>query len=447
MNELIVFPTELSLRRYQQARALEMGWVDASGHITFARLRKLCLPYAKLKGRSPSGAKELLLRKQVVEVARGHFIDGGPLGELSESALGDVLQKLVTELASLPEETARIVDWMLSRSDKHKLYQLGMLFSVWRATLQQEGFVDSLDANTAILRLLKGNRENWPPLLRDAKKLTFRSVRWFNPFEESCVVALNQKLKLRIESALPPAHAEAVEDRLGQRIHSEIMGQPWAIWAEDLGDALAVDSPDVLQLADSDRIAFSRSAGAYGEIEDLARRICWSLETIPANRIALVVPNIGTVQDIVPHVFARFQIPYYFRRGRPVLSSPCVKAFLAWIAFPLTAARDELIDLVRNPAIQFEDREETVQTLSKLPPRLDPNYLSYFQDMETLSGRQTGCGYPLRAHRRTRGSFQHRSPRRSGRRTRRIWRTGDAPARADRPARRAAGERHRPSAR
>ncbi len=371
-RELIVFPTELSLRRYQQEQALERGWVDASGHTTFARLRKLCLPYAKLKGRPLGAVKELLLRKQVVEVARGHFVDGGPLGELSEAALADVLDKLVAELATLPEEIARIIDWMLSRSPKHKLYQLGMLFSVWRATLQQEGFCDALDVNTAVLRLLKGKRELWPPLLRDTKKLTFRSVRWFNPFEESCVIALNQKLKLRIESALPPAHAEAAADKLGQKIRSEIMAEPWAVWTEDLGDALAVDSPDVLQLDDAARISFSRSAGAYGEIEDLARRICWNLKTLPAHRIALVVPNIGTVQDIIPHVFSRFQVPYYFRRGRPVLSSPCVKAFFAWLAFPLCAERDVFIDLIRNPAIHFDNREATVAQLLKMPPRIDP---------------------------------------------------------------------------
>ena len=412
-RELIVFPTELSLRRFQQEQALEEGFVDASGHTTFARMRRLCLPCTKLKKKQLGAAKELLMRKQVVEVARGHFVDGGPLGELSEAALADVLQKLVTELASLPEETGRIVDWMLSRSRTHKLYQLGMLFSVWRATLQQEGFADPLDANSAILKLLKGNRQNWPPLLRDAKKITFRSVRWFNPFEESCVVALNQKLKVRVESALPPAHAEKAEDRLGQQIRSEIMGQPWAIWAEDLGDALAVDSPDLLQFGDVGRISFSRSAGAYGEIEDLARRICWHLETtegsvrefrnsripgltpnltpnLPANRIALVVPNIGTVQDIIPHVFGRFQIPYYFRRGRPVLSSPCVKAFLAWLAFPLQAKRDDLIDLIRNPAICFDDREEAVEELirKKTPPRVDLKSVPYFQGLETCSGNR-----------------------------------------------------------
>lgn len=389
-RELIVFPTELSLRRYQQEQALATGWVDASGHTTFARMRKLCLPYAKLKGRRLSPAKELLMRKQVVEVARGHFVEGGPLGSLSEAALADVLEQLISELAALPEETSRIVDWLLHRSPKHKLYQLGILFSVWRATLQQDGFVDALDVNSAILKLLKGNRLNWPPLLRDAKMLIFRSVRWFNPFEESCVVALNQKLKLSIESALPPAHAEKSADRLGQQIRTEIMGQPWAVWTEDLGDALAVDSSDVLQLADAGRISFSRSAGAYGEIEDLARRICWNIQNkgVPPNRIALVVPNVGTVQDIIPHVFGRFQIPYFFRRGRPVLSSPCVKAFLAWLAFPLNAARDDLIDLIRNPAIRFDDREETVAQLlkKKTPPRIDPKSVSYFQGLETCSG-------------------------------------------------------------
>ncbi|MEN7972905.1 MAG: PD-(D/E)XK nuclease family protein [Verrucomicrobiota bacterium] len=399
MFELIVFPTELALRRFQQNEALKRGWVDASGHTTFARLRKLCLPYANLKGKLPGPARELLLRRQVVEVARGHFVDGGPLGELSEAALADVLEKLVAELASLPLECDRVVDWLLQRSPKHKLYQLGILYSVWRATIQQEGFADQRDVNSAILRLLKGNRQSWPPLLRNAKKLTFRSVRWFNPFEESCVSALNQKMKMRVESALPPAHAEAAADRLGQQIRSEIMAEPWAVWAEDLGDALAVDSPDVLQLSDAGRISFSRSAGTYGEIEDLARCICWNLqskikhedskgtklrdlcvlseagvketEEVPANRIALVVPNIGAVQDIVPHVFSRFQIPYYFRRGRPVLSSPCVKAFFAWLSFPLRPERDRLIDLVRNPAIRFDDREGPVEGLLKMPPLLD----------------------------------------------------------------------------
>ena len=393
MAELIVFPTELALRRYQQDQALKHGWVDASGHTTFARLRRLCLPCVRLKGRPMNPAEHLLMRRQVVEVAHGHFAGQGTLGTLSDAALADVLDQLIRELASLPGETARIIDWMLDRPRYHKLHQLGTLFSVWRAVIKQEGLVDALDINMALLRLLKSGRQHWPPLLRDARRLTFRSVRWFNPLEEACVLALNQKMKIRIESALPPAHAEASADRLGQRIHSEIMAQPWAMWTEDLGDALAVDHPDVLQLDDTGRIGFSRSSGAYGEIEDLARRICRQLETepIPPSRIALVVPNIGAVQDIIPHVFSRFRIPYYFRRGRPVLSSPCVKAFLAWLSFPQRPERDILIDLVRNPAIHFENREGYVDKLIQAPPRIDLNAIPYFNGLEACSGKKAAA--------------------------------------------------------
>lgn len=390
--ELMVFPTELAMRQYQQKQALKNGWVDASGHTSFARIRKRCIPYANLKARPISGAKEMLLRRQVVDVARGHFSGQGSLAKLSASALEEVIDQLLAELSMLPDESTRIVNWMLDHPRHHKLYELGTLFSIWRVVLKQEGYADRINVNLAILKLLRGDRDHWPPFLRDARRVTFRSVRWFNPFEEACVTALNHTLKVQVESALPPAHAEAAADRMGLQIRSDSMAQPWADWTEDLGDALAVDSPDVLQQSDSCRIDFSRSAGAYGEIEDLARRICWNLETkeMPANRIALVVANVGTVQDIIPHVFSRFRIPYFFRRGRPVLSSPCVKAFLAWLSFPLRPERDTLMDLIRNPAIRMEQREEAVEELLKkqTPPRINLQKIPWLNVPSTCSGHQ-----------------------------------------------------------
>ncbi|QBG48180.1 hypothetical protein EGM51_12550 [Verrucomicrobia bacterium S94] len=372
VHELIVFPTELALRRFQQQEALKSGFVDASGHTTFSRLRKICLPYASIKGTPMEAVQQLLLQRQVVEVAFGHFTGQGALGKLSANALAEVLEKLITELASLPADAQEIINWLLGQRKGSRLYQLGTLASIWRATLQQEGVVDAIGVNGAILKLLRGNRNKWPPILRDCSRLTFRSVRWFNPFEEQCVSALNQKLKISVESALPHAHAEAAADRLGQKIQAEIMAEPWAMWTEDLGDALAVNSPEILSLSDVSRISFSRSAGTYGEIEDLARRICWNLQTlhIPANRIALVVPNIGQVQDVVPNVFSRFQIPYFFRRGRPVLSSAVVKSFMAWLAFPLRPERNIMLDLVRNPVLAFDDREAETERLLREPPRL-----------------------------------------------------------------------------
>lgn len=58
-KELIVFPTELALRRFQQEAALEHGWVDASCHTTFPRLRQQCLSYAHIKGSRMDAAQEL----------------------------------------------------------------------------------------------------------------------------------------------------------------------------------------------------------------------------------------------------------------------------------------------------------------------------------------------------------------------------------------------------
>ena len=90
------------------------------------------------------------------------------------------------------------------------------------------------------------------------------------------------------------------------------------------GDALAVNDAALLQLEHIEHTGFSRSSGAYGEIEDLARRIGWYLQhgETSSERIALVVPNVSTVQDIIPHVFSRFRIPYFFPAGpsRAVLS-------------------------------------------------------------------------------------------------------------------------------
>lgn len=358
------------MRRFQQEQALKRGGLETSGHTTFAALYRLCRPYAPLKGRPMSPAQELLIRRETADIAAGHFDEQPALGRLSVHALAGVLQQLVAELSALPESAAAILDWLTGHREGTRLHQLGRLGNLWRVRVSDCGYADRIDVNRAVLHLLRGARENWPPRLRDAESITFRAVRWLDPFEETCVAVLSSRLRVQIESALPPAHAEQSEDRLGQRIRSGLMAEPWAIWTEDLGDALAVDSASLLQPEDAARIQFSRSAGSYGEIEDLARRICRHLENgaMPPDRIALVVPDIGAVQDIIPHVFSRFRIPYYFRRGRPVLSSPCVKALLAWLTFPLRPERDVLIDLVRNPALRFERREEESARLLKSPP-------------------------------------------------------------------------------
>ena len=100
------------------------------------------------------------------------------------------------------------------------------------------------------------------------------------------------------------------------------------------------------------------------------------------------MPNLSLVQDLIPHVFNRFKLPYYFRRGRPVLSSPVVKAFISWLSFPLEGERDRLIDLIRHPALRMEDREKKVTELVDQfsSPQLDGFALEWFQGTESMQG-------------------------------------------------------------
>ena len=78
-----------------------------------------------------------------------------------------------------------------------------------------------------------------------------------------------------------------------------------------------------------EHIDFSCSINAYGEIEDIARRIRWYIEhcNYCFHEIAIYTPSLSLVDDIIPHVFERFDLSYYYDRGRPALSSPIVKLF------------------------------------------------------------------------------------------------------------------------
>ena len=171
--------------------------------------------------------------------------------------------------------------------------------------------------------------------------IVFRDIRFFSPFEEEVVLLLKHHFQVSVQSSLPPSYYEANSEILCQRIICEDQTNYWVDWIEDISDALIMNNPEILSHQDHSLLDFSHSAGTYGEIEDLARRIIWYMEkkNTPSYSFAIVVPNLSIVQDIIPHVFSRFGLEYYFRRGRPALSSPCIKAFIGWISFPLNAER------------------------------------------------------------------------------------------------------------
>jgi RecB family exonuclease len=380
-ESLTVFPTELAKRRTERRLVLEYGVLDSSRLFTQKKLMDLCERAARrtglLKGRSPGTAETRLLLEGAAESVR--FVPGQPLARLSSGALADLLKQAIEIFAVFSENEATLVRWLTAHEPEHKLHGIGQLLMAWRALCTKMDLADRFTVNTALLRLVAFG--DLPCELENG--ITFRAVRWFNPFEERFTAALKTRLgseNVQIISVLPGAHAEVAEDRLCAAVRSELERgneEEWKPWLEDFADAFEADDSNILETDSRERVSFFVSAHPYGEIEDAARRITHEIESGTApDEIALILRDLSPYTDIVPDVFQRFGIPYHFRRGTPAAAHPPVKALLALLAFPQTFSRDRLCDLLLMSVIQWpglddETRQTLVQEIRlKEPPRL-----------------------------------------------------------------------------
>ncbi|MDH3346205.1 MAG: hypothetical protein OEL75_03375, partial [Kiritimatiellaceae bacterium] len=374
---LTIFPTELAKRRMERCLVMETGALDTSRLFTQKKLMVLCERAARragiLTGRTPGGAELRLLQKQAVDQIR--FASGQPLKKLSTLARADLLVQLIGTLAFLANDGKAVTEWLLAHEPEHKLHGLGQLLNAWQTLCKAEQIADRFAVNTALLQLIQ--QGELPPELHGT--IHFRAVRWFNPFEERFVAALKTRLgskQVQVFSVLPPAHADLAEDRLCAAVRSELgSADEWQAWVEDFADAYEANDSNILEADSKDRVTFFISSNPYGEIEDTARRIAADIEQgIAPDDIALILRDLSPVTDIIPNVFQRFGIPYYFRRGTPAAACPPVKALLALLAFPQTRSRDRLCDLLQQPGIQWpnvKNRNELVQQIRKFdPPRL-----------------------------------------------------------------------------
>ena len=395
---LTIFPTELAKRRAERNAVLEAGAIDTSRLFTQKKLLDTCERAARkaglLCGRIPGTAEMRLLLEKTAGTVR--FASRQPIARLSPAARADLLKLLIEKLAFLAEDSQAVAEWLLAHEPEHKLHGLGQLLDAWRAQCANMGLADRFTINTALLQLIENG--DLPPELNS--KIHFRAVRWFNPFEERLVAALKTRLgpeQAQIFSVLPGEHAQAAGDRLCARVREELGSEEeWKQWTEDFADAYEADDSNILEENSRDRVSLFVSAHPYGEIEDAARRIAAEIErgTAP-DQIALILRDLSPYTDIVPDVFQRFGIPYYFRRGTPAAAHPPVKALLALLAFPQTRSRDRLCDLLLSPAIDWpgvEDREELVTQIRKTePPRLHrlPKELRDFFPFDSTQGRQS----------------------------------------------------------
>lgn len=365
-GNLIVFMGEAARRQYIRRAALDRGFVDAEDVTTFTRLRAACGAAARRAGLldrpEADGVARAMLHLASAGEAAAEFAGQGVLGRAAPAALAEALESMIHTLAPFGDTAEAIHAWLLRRPADSKDRQLGQLYALYRRRLRASGLADTRDVNAAVLRLLRGPRSAWPPVLSTPDRvLHFRALTWLDPFAEQFVGALAGTLgkkRVLLSSTLPPAHAERMEDRLAAQIRTEVLAgleqESWSAWTEGLGDAMAVE--DAQLAADSrDRLSFIRSSGLQGEVEDLARRIRRELDEngVPAERIALVLRQPDEYLDTVARVFREFRIPFFCRQGRPVSAAAPVRVLLALLQFPSDPTRERLCALLQSPALAW----------------------------------------------------------------------------------------------
>ena len=375
---LLVYPTAVALRQAQR-RALErVAFFDGRGHITLSSLLRECatvaLKHRKLRPITDLD-RELAIVKAITTFRSMEKGKGRILAALAPSALEEILSQLIDTIAPLADRAHDFLALLAADRTTPKNPELAALYAAFAEACTSLGVADEATLNAAILTHLRGDRTQWPPILRQANTITFLAVRWVAPFQESVIHALGNQLG-RDRVIVRHILADYEQDWWGESLLTDtgrlLFGDAQNIAGEcefqsestrsaiehltSLREGYAMQDRALAEQART-RVGFSCSVGTYGEIEDLARRIAWEIHDRPdpvrPEDICLVSRNLGAASDAIMDVFSRFNIPYYFRRGVPILAVPVIKTVLALARFSATRERDTFCALLQSPWIDW----------------------------------------------------------------------------------------------
>ncbi|MDP8237163.1 MAG: PD-(D/E)XK nuclease family protein, partial [Candidatus Erginobacter occultus] len=376
-RKLVIYPTSRALRQLQR-RALEKDpFFDGRGRISLSAFLGGCEEAARLAGllKDESGRPldridDLKGGIAVVEAAE-RFSSDPPLapavlGRLSRKGLEETLEQLIAYLSPLAGQAEALLDLLAADLDSAKNRELAALYRVYREVCRELGVADPARINAATLRLLGSGRDAWPSFLRPAGSVTLAGVRWVGPFVELVIRTLEAEpdpvpvtVSHILESHEQDWWGRELMTGTGKLIFGREEESDFSHFERSTREALdriregyAMCDPN---LAGPGRfhIAFSSSVGRYGEVEDLARRIVWETrrkaDPLRPEEICLAARDLGPYADAIRSVFPRFGIPFNFRRGLPVLSSPVVKVALRLLELSATGSRDAFCALLESP--------------------------------------------------------------------------------------------------
>ena len=387
-QELIIFPNKLSQRRYEQKITLKKGFCDTSNFLTFQKFINKIFFDTDCSVQFISKSEKLVIIYQLINKFKKINVKNNSMNLMNNQSCLNVAQKIENEIANLPRFKNLILEWMMSHEPNHKLYQSALLYSLWSDYCSENNLINNVKRNEIILEILSLEKNKWPFFLKTKKKIILRDVLWMEPFQEECIIKMSSKIKIVLESAVPFSFVDFFSDRLGLSVIPEKPTRKASNWAEDFCDAIIINDSSVCNKSVYEHIDFSCSINAYGEIEDIARRIRWYIEhcNYCFHEIAIYTPSLSLVDDIIPHVFERFDLSYYYDRGRPALSSPIVKLFFSYLSISISKNRDEVIDFLRNPILK-NNYDTLVNIYVKSRPTVDLNEDLFFSNQEKINGK------------------------------------------------------------
>ncbi|MCD5390571.1 exodeoxyribonuclease V subunit gamma [candidate division NPL-UPA2 bacterium] len=252
----------------------------------------------------------------------------------------------VLEAKELPVE-------QLPNSDSGKYQELAALYSDYAKELKQRNLIDDFDKQKLVLELLRdkaSDKTRSISFLRETTELRMDDI--YNPslLQFEIVLALAERLEnARVTIPYNPDRQDAFKfleetvrmfERLGESTHKFDPADIFTAIPEEgrglISHIMAniFKSPEELanvkKLPPDGSIRITSAQGLYREVEAIAREVRKLLDRgIKTNQIGVVFRNLGDYGQIVEEVFRRFQLPLYFRRGNPLLSSPLIKTILS----------------------------------------------------------------------------------------------------------------------
>ncbi|MFN8546188.1 MAG: PD-(D/E)XK nuclease family protein [Candidatus Binatia bacterium] len=266
-------------------------------------------------------------------------------GGLVTELLGVVGEFEAAHLA--PAEVAELATALPRGPERDRLDALARVYAAYEAALDDLSAVDRHGRDRAVCERLAAAvaRGERPRSLAGIRRIVFAELYDFSLLQ--FLIATSLITLIGDAELVVFAHPENVDatrflDRTWNRFVADesvadqvlpsfvVRGGRRGSLAAALRGVFAAERP--APVAGDRSIRLIAAPGRYAEVEAACREIRRRLEAgAPPERLALLARDLSAYGDLIEDVCRRFRIPVYFRKGKPLLATPLVRACLGLV--------------------------------------------------------------------------------------------------------------------